>query len=422
LKNNELNIGTVYIVGAGLAGLSAAVSCVLNGYKFQLFESTNHAGGRCRSFRDPTLGRTIDNGNHLILSGNLSVKNYLKRINALNSFKTIDPVSFQFIDINSEEQWSLQPSLGWIPWWVLMQSKRIPSTELKDYLALIKFKYADDETIADLINTSRPIFDRLWQPLSQAVLNTDAKEAAAAPIWAMLSSTLLKGRKASRPMLPKVSLSASLVDPAINFLSVSNGSPQFSMRLRSIEMNESYVKSIIFNEQRLALNPQDKVILALPPHEISTLLPNITIPTETRSIVNVHFRINDCPRLPNNAPFIGMIGGSAHWLFRRNDIYSVTVSAANDIAEQTNEQIAKKIWCEVAKVIGKSDSDVPLNRVIKERRATIAQTPEQNKLRPDSRTLLKNLFLAGDWTKTGLPATIEGAIFSGHKAVEILAK
>ena len=75
-------IGTVYVAGAGLAGLSAAISCILKGYKVHLFESTSHAGGRCRSFNDASLERIIDNGNHLILTGNLSVTNYLKSINA----------------------------------------------------------------------------------------------------------------------------------------------------------------------------------------------------------------------------------------------------------------------------------------------------------------------------------------------------
>ena len=415
-------IGTVYVAGAGLAGLSAAISCILKGYKVHLFESTSHAGGRCRSFNDASLERIIDNGNHLILTGNLSVTNYLKSINALNEFKTIDPASFHFIDIISNEQWILQPGLSWFPWWILMQSKRIPDTNLKDYLALIKFKYANDETIADLTNTSRPIFKRLWQPLSQAVLNTNAQEAAAAPIWSMLSTTLLKGNKASRPMLPKTSLSGSLVDPAINFLDANNAGPQFSMRLKNIEMNDSRVKSITLNERRFMLNSYDKIILALPPSEVANLLPHIATPSETRSIVNIHYRIDDQPLLPNNVPFIGMIGGNAHWLFRRKDVYSVTISDANDIVEKTNKQIATNIWHEVAKVIGKNNSEVPLYRVIKERRATIAQTPAQNKLRPDSRTLLKNLYLAGDWTNTGLPATIEGAIYSGQKAVETLTK
>jgi hydroxysqualene dehydroxylase len=420
LTKTRSDIGTVYIAGAGLAGLSAAVSCVLAGHKVQLLEATNHAGGRCRSYEDTVLERRIDNGNHLILNGNLGIRDYLTSIGALDSFETVDPVAFEFIDMESDESWSLRPSAGRIPWWVLLPSRRIPGTSLSDYLSLSKLKSATDETLSDLIDPSRPIFDRLWQPLSQAVLNTDAQEGSAASIWAMLSETLLKGREASRPMLTKHGLSAALVDPAVSFLATRNATPQFSKRVREIKTDGTHVLSLKINDQEVMLRPGDKIILALPPNEIETLLPDITIPTETRAIVNVHFRIDEQPILPNNAPFIGMIGSTSHWLFRRGDIYSVTISAADDLAAKTNEQIAEIVWQEVAKVVGKAGSEMPLVRVLREQRATIAQTPEQNKRRPDSRTKWQNLLLAGDWTNTGLPATIESAVVSGQKAAETL--
>jgi hydroxysqualene dehydroxylase len=420
LTKSTSDIGTVYIAGAGLAGLSAAVSCVLKGHKVELFEATNHAGGRCRSYEDTVLERTIDNGNHLILNGNLGIRNYLTSIGSLDGFEAVDPVAFEFIDLESDESWSLRPSASRIPWWVLLPSRRIPGTSLSDYLSLSKLKSATDETLSDLIDPSRPIFDRLWQPLSQAVLNTDAQEGSAASIWAMLSETLLKGREASRPMLTKQGLSAALVDPAVSFLATRNAAPQFSKRVREIKTDGTRVLSLIVNDREVTLNSEDKIILALPPNEIATLLPDITIPTETRAIVNVHFRLEEQPILPNNAPFIGMIGSTSHWLFRRGDIYSVTISAADDLATKTNEQIAEIVWQEVAKVVGKAGSEMPLVRVLREQRATIAQTPEQNKRRPDSRTKWQNLVLAGDWTNTGLPATIESAVVSGQKAAETL--
>ena len=147
-----------------------------------------------------------------------------------------------------------------------------------------------------------------------------------------------------------------------------------------------------------------------------------TAKKSTNAIVNVHFRLNGQPDLPNNAPFIGIIGGDAHWLFKHDDIYSVTVSAANKLAEKSNEEIAKIIWKEVATIIGYDPEQLPLFRVIREMRATFAQTPEENKRRPDSHTKWENLFLAGDWTNTGLPATIESAVISGQKIAEILDK
>ena len=414
--------GTIYIVGAGLAGLSAAVSCILKGYKVQVFEATNHAGGRCRSYKDKILDRTINNGNHLILSGNLGVKKFLSNLDIADNFQTMDPVLFNFYDIIKNERWSLQPSSGRIPWWILNPSRRIPGTSLGDYLTLLKFKYAKDKTIGALVNPSRPIFERLWQPLSQAVLNTDAYEGSAALIWTMLSKTLLKGSDASRPMLTRAGLSASLIDPAISFLTANKSDIQFSMKLQSVSKNTNKLKTINFNKRAITLKTNDAVIFALPPNIISSLIPDIITPKDTNAIVNVHFRLDERPTLPNDAPFIGIIGGVAQWLFKHDDVYSVTVSAADKFSNKSNEEIAKIIWKEVAKVIDNNREKLPLFRIIREKRATFAQTPEEIKRRPDSRTNWKNLYLAGDWTNTGLPATIESAIVSGQKVAEILDK
>jgi squalene-associated FAD-dependent desaturase len=416
------NPGTIYIIGAGLAGLSAAVSCMLKGYKVQVFEATNHAGGRCRSYKDKILDRTINNGNHLILSGNLGIKKFLANLDAPDNFKAMDPVLFNFYDIIKNERWVLQPSNGRIPWWILNPRKRIPGTSLGDYLALLKLKYAKDKTIAALVNPSRPIFERLWQPLSQAVLNTDAHEGSAALIWTMLSKTLLKGSQASCPMLTRVGLSASLIDPAISFLTTNKSAIQFSMKLQSMSKNTNKLETIYFNKKSITLKENDRVVLALPPNIITSLMPDIITPTNANAIVNVHFRLDERPALPNNAPFIGIIGGNAHWLFKHDDVYSVTVSAANKFSNKSNEEIAKIIWKEVAKVVDNNRKKPPLFRVIREMRATFSQTPEENKRRPDSRTKWENLFLAGDWTNTGLPATIESAIISGQKVAEILDK
>ena len=420
--NKINNPGTIYIIGAGLAGLSAAVSCILKGYKVEVFEATNHAGGRCRSYKDKILDRTINNGNHLILSGNLGVKKFLSNLDIADNFQTMDPVLFNFHDIIKNERWSLQPSNGRIPWWILNPSRRIPGTSLGDYLSLLKFKYAKDKTIAALVNPSRPIFERLWQPLSQAVLNTDAYEGSAALIWTMLSKTLLKGSDASRPMLTRAGLSASLIDPAISFLTANKSDIQFSMKLQSVSKNTNKLKTINFNKRAITLKTNDAVIFALPPNIISSLIPDIITPKDTNAIVNVHFRLDERPTLPNDAPFIGIIGGAAQWLFKHDDVYSVTVSAADKFSNKSNEEIAKIIWKEVAKVIDNNREKLPLFRIIREKRATFAQTPEEIKRRPDSRTNWKNLYLAGDWTNTGLPATIESAIVSGQKVAEILDK
>ena len=419
---SQSNSGTVYIAGAGMAGLAAAVACVQKGYSVQLFEAANHAGGRCRSYEDSVLERVIDNGNHLILAGNACIERYLHSLDAAGNFEPVDPVCFEFIDLDADISWTLKPSAGRIPWWVLLPSTRIPGTSLGDYLALSKLKSTSDHTVADLIDPNRPIYERFWQPLCRAVLNTDASQGSAALIWTMLSQTLLKGREASRPLLAKDGLSTALVDPAVDYLTAHEAAPQYSTRLKAIDSSGDRVHSITLDDREITLGPEDQLILALPPHEISTLLPKITLPTETHAIVNIHYRLDDAPSLPNNAAFIGLVGSTAQWLFKRGDVFSVTVSAADELAEKPSEKISEIIWREIAKVIGRDGNTIPPVRVIKEQRATIAQTPAQNRQRPDSSTNWQNLYLAGDWTNTGLPATIESAVYSGQKTADLLKK
>ena len=139
-------------------------------------------------------------------------------------------------------------------------------------------------------------------------------------------------------------------------------------------------------------------------------------PTEFQAILNIHFRV-EADRGPTG--FIGLIGGTAEWVFVKRGHVSVTISAANRMVDQDAETIARAVWPDVRAALD-LPGPMPAWRVVKERRATFAATAAQERLRPGPRTALGNLVLAGDWTATGLPGTIEGAIRSGRTAAEVL--
>ena len=127
--------GTVHVVGAGLAGLSAAVRLVDEGFRVIVHEAAGSAGGRCRSYYDQALGLKIDNGNHLMLSGNSAALDYLDRIGSRSRLQGPPTAVFDFADLKSGERWRLHPNDGRIPWWLLKPNRRVPGAALHEYLA-----------------------------------------------------------------------------------------------------------------------------------------------------------------------------------------------------------------------------------------------------------------------------------------------
>src|SRR5712672_3267019 len=127
--------GCVHVVGAGLAGLAAAVRLTAEGRAVFLHEAARYAGGRCRSYFDAELGCRIDNGNHLLLAGNEAALRYLERSDALDTLQGPRDAIFPFIDAVTGRRWVLRPNPGVLPWWILSAKRRVPETRAADYLA-----------------------------------------------------------------------------------------------------------------------------------------------------------------------------------------------------------------------------------------------------------------------------------------------
>ncbi|MFA7306249.1 MAG: hydroxysqualene dehydroxylase HpnE [Hyphomicrobium sp.] len=408
--------GTMHIVGAGLAGLSAAVELTRRGKRVVVHELARHAGGRCRSYFEPALGLTIDNGNHLVLSGNESALAFLDVIGGRDLLTMADHAEFTFHDVKSGERWVLRPNDGPVPWWIFFRHRRVPGTRAADYARLGNLLRANaSDTVTQKIDGSSEVYRKLLYPVLLAALNCDPKEGSARLAGAVVRGTLAKGGRACRPLFAPQGLGPALVDPAVAFVRKNGGEVRFDDAVRAVEFGEDRVRSIQFAESTLNLAPDDQVILAVPGWVARTLVPELTVPTDYRAIFNLHFKIAPPSGLPK---IIGVINGTTEWLFAFDDRLSVTVSAADRFNEADREPLARQIWSEVAKIAG-LNAPLPPWQIVKERRATFAATPEQDALRPSTETRWRNLFLAGDWTATGLPATIEGAIRSGDKAAKL---
>jgi squalene-associated FAD-dependent desaturase len=385
----------VHVVGAGLAGLAAATKLAAAGCRVTLWEAGFHAGGRCRSYLDEALGVRLDNGNHLLLSGNRDSLAYVERVGARDTLIEAAP-EFPFLDLRSGERWTVRA--GALP----------PGAGIGDLVGLARLLAAGREaTVAALLGKTR-LYERFWRPLAVASLNTQPEEGAAILLRAVLAETFLRGRKACRPLLPREGLSESFVDPALRFLERKGAALRFNARLRAIETADDWV--VALDGEKV-----ERVVLAVTAPVATRLLPDLAAPDAFRAIVNAHY----CAAA-EGPPFIGLVGGAAEWAFRKDGVLSVTVSAAEALVDLPAEELGPLLWRDVARAYGLPESPVPPARIVKEKRATFAATPAQLRLRPPALGRWRNLFLAGDWVETRLPATIEGSIRSGHEAAHLL--
>ena len=210
-------------------------------------------------------------------------------------------------------------------------------------------------------------------------------------------------------------LSTAFVDPAVDWLKAKGVDIKFGHELHSIDFDGGRATRLDFSGDIVPLAANDTVIIAVPPNLASRLLPGLTVPTEFRAIANLHFKA-DAPGLP---VMTGVVHGTTQWIFSYPGRISITISAADALMQQPREELAREVWREVAQVAGLPDA-LPPWQVVRERRATIATDPAQEALRPLAQTKWDNVVLAGDWTDTGLPPTIESAIRSGERAASLV--
>ena len=413
-----MNKSAVHVVGAGLAGLAAAVRLAGGSREIVLHEAARQAGGRCRSYYDPVLGMMIDNGNHLLLSGNHDARKFLAAIGSENQLAGPPNAEFAFVDLATKERWCLRPNPGPLPWWIFSASRRVPATGARDYLGLLRLLLpGKDMPIGATMRCDGLLYERLWRPFFLAALNTEPAEASSHLAAAVVRETLSRGGRACHPLVAAQDLSCAFIAPALAYLVKCGVTIRFDHRLRAIDFANGQAAALDFGDDTVQLDASDKIVLAVPSYAAQALVPGLQTPEDYRAIVNAHFKISPPENLP---PLIGIVNGTIEWLFAFPGRLSVTISSADRLLDVPREKLAETIWAEVAEV-ARIEKPLPPWQIVKEKRATFAATVAGNARRPGTGTGYANLVLAGDWTATGLPATIEGAIRSGYRAADLVA-
>ena len=331
---------TVHVVGAGVAGLSAAVRLAEAGLEVIVHEAAQAAGGRCRSYADQALGLVIDNGNHLLLSGNHAALDYLDRIGSLDSLSGPGAAVFDFADLKSGERWRLRLNEGRVPWWLFDRKRRAPGTALREYFAPLAMLSGRRrrETVAQAMSCAGPLYERLWRPLLLAGLNTDPTEGSAALAAGLMRETLGAGGRACHPLIAGRGLSRTFIDPALAFLAARGGTIRFGERVREIRFTGSRAVALEFESAiRDARRRRGGGDRRASLDRLGNCFPASRRPTNSGPSSTP---ISASSPPPGQPAILGVVNGLIEWLFAYPDRLSVTISNADRLIDRPREELA----------------------------------------------------------------------------------
>ncbi len=293
----------------------------------------------------------------------------------------------------------------------------IPDANFFDYFSILKFLFVKkNKTVFDVVGKSN-IFKTFWDPLTLAVMNTSSKNASAKVLSDVLKKTIFKGHKYCNIYQPKVNWNDAIINPCINFINKSGGEIKLKSILKNIEVNKNLITKLYFNNHSININDNDLVIFAVPPSNFLKFFPKYILPTNYNSIVNIHFKLTKTIKKKLSHKIIGFINSHTHWVFVKKGYLSVTISNANHLNRLDSNQIANIIWKEICSYMNIKHKITDF-QVVKEKKATVEQSPSNFDLISKLKDLPRNLKISGDWTQTSLPCTIEGSILSGKKAIK----
>jgi squalene-associated FAD-dependent desaturase len=436
------------VIGAGFAGLSAAVRLTERGARVLVLEARSRLGGRATAFHDRETGELVDNGQHVLLGCYTETFAFLSAIGALDHVRFEPQLAVTMIDRRGARSRLSCPSLpppfhlvaGVIDWSAMGWRDRFAILRMRTPLKLARRAMADGahaiaaspgETVENWLirngQTGR-LREMLWDPLALAALN-QPPELAAAPVFArVLAEMFGPDPRAAAIVLPARPLHLMYAEPARAFLE-AHGSAVRTGSAASVQVAGDRLGEVTSGTDRWRA---PTVVAAVPWFALNELFTGDTAALRTTLehagataaspivTVNVWF---DRPLF--DEPFLGLPGRAMQWVFDKRAVFggdashlSLVSSGASPLVGLANDDLIRVAWQELLDAFPAArTAKLVRATVIREPRATFSLAPGQPP-RPDTVTGVRGLLLAGDWIATGLPATIESAVRSGHRAAE----
>lgn len=438
----------VVIIGAGWAGLAAAVRLIQQGHKVSLFESAKQAGGRARGVNFDN--KDVDNGQHLLIGAYSECLDLMKvvGINIESSLKRL-PLLLTVIDKPAHQQTQQlilkAPPLP-APLHLLYALFTAKGLTLKDRLAAIRFglylkkksyKLEQDISVATLFDITKQtdiLIRQLWEPLCLSTMNTPISEASANVFMTVFKDAFTNKREDADLLLPTVDLSRLFPDAAIAYIKQHGGQVHLKSRVDEIEIKHDQIASVsvIINKTDIQKVRTSRVIIATAPQNILKLTADHSalksINTNIKQlkyepIVTVYLQYPVDTQL--NQAMVGMSSTVTQWVFDRgtfcqqHGLISIVISATGKHMTMDDDTLAQYVHAEISVLFTKKPTLIK-SFVIREKRATFSCSVNINDIRPSNRTNIKGLVLAGDYTDTQYPATLEGAVRSGARAANLI--
>ena len=427
----------VVVVGGGFAGLSAATALAAQGARVLVFEARPSLGGRASSFTDPATGEPVDNGQHVVTGAYYETFEFLARIGAMDGVRMQSGLELEIVEPDGRRSTFVCPRLP-SPLHLLAGLLRWPALRGSDRLAALRMglrgKPGSDQTVRQWLlklgQTPR-LIALLWEPLAVAALNQPI-DAAAASSFAVVIDRILESRTASSLGLAVVPLGDLYAVPSRSFIESRGGAVRTG---RSAVIGAWPTASLSVRSGDHEIWPR-AVICAVPWYGLRTAFwpepPPLTAvfdaadATPASPIVTVNLWLD---RDVTRSAFIGLPGRTMQWVFDKRLLFgdsashlSLVSSGADAVVAQSNDDLVALALEELRSACPEArDAVVRRAVVVRERKATFSVAPGAPP-RPSVRTAIPGLFLAGDWIGNDLPATIEGAVMSGHSAAREAAR